>query len=129
MTINEYLSKQIPERKELLSSIHEIILRTNPKLSAEVAPMMGAEMIQYKIKTYFVYGLASGKNHMTLHSMPMYAVKPIHKKYSGLLKKAKFRKGCINFKTASDMPLDITEQFLTDCSKIDWQAIMKKYGK
>ena len=46
MTVNEYLSKQEPERKELLSSIHELILKTNKKVKPEVGKMMGGDMIQ-----------------------------------------------------------------------------------
>jgi regulatory protein YycH of two-component signal transduction system YycFG len=129
MTIDEYLAKQEPERKALLTSIHRIILKTNKKVSAEVAPMMGSDMIQYKVDNYFQYALASQKNHMTLHVLPMYGHKPIHEKYSKLLKKAKFQKGCINFKNADEIPLDITEQLFTDCAKIDWVAIMEKYKK
>jgi hypothetical protein len=143
MTPTEYLAKLPREEKELLTAIHEIILKTNPKVTAEVAPMMRQEMIQYKIlpkgiiagtapkatSRYFVYGLASTKNYMSLHLMPMYAHKPMHEKYSKLLKKAKFQKGCINFKNADEMPLDIAEQLMADCAKIDWEAVMKKYGK
>lgn len=129
MTITEYLSKQEPERKKLMHAIHETILKTNKKVKAEVGSMMGGDMIQYKINTNFVYGLAGNKNHMTLHALPMYAFKSIHEKYSNLLKKAKFQKGCINFKNADEMPLDITEQLLTDCAKIDWEAIMAKFKK
>lgn len=127
MTPSEFISKQEPERQKLLTSMHEIILKTNKKVTAEVAPMMRMEMIEYKIKTHFVYGLANAKNYMSIHAMPMYSCKPIHDKYSKLLKKAKFQKGCINFKNADEMPLDIAEQFLTDCAKIDWVAVMEKY--
>jgi uncharacterized protein YdhG (YjbR/CyaY superfamily) len=115
MTIDEYLAKQEPERKALLTSIHRIILKTNKKVSAEVAPMMGSDMIQYKVDNYFQYALASQKNHMTLHVLPMYGHKPIHEKYSKLLKKAKFQKGCINFKNADEIPYGkIQEETIND---------------
>jgi hypothetical protein len=129
MTTAEYISQQTPERQKLLTSLHEIILKTNKKVTAEVAPMMRQEMIQYKIKNYFIYGLAAGKNHMTLHLLPMYMHKPIHEQYSKLIKKAKFQKGCINFNDASEMPLDIAKQLLTDCAKIDMVAVMEKRRK
>ncbi len=129
MTPTEYLASLEPEEKKLLTAIHKIILKTNPKVVAEVAPMMGKEMIQYKMKNYFVYGLVSTKNHMSLHAMPMYGCKPIHEKFSKLLKKAKFQKGCINFKNEAEMPLDITEEFMTACAEIDMVALMKKYGR
>jgi hypothetical protein len=129
MTINEYLTSVESERQQLLSSLHKIILKTNKKVAAEVGPMMGTDMIQYKINGYFVYGLASQKNYMSLHAMPMYGCKPVHDKYSKLLKKAKFQKGCINFKNSDEMPLDLAEELLTDCAKIDWEAIIEKYKK
>jgi len=129
MTPTEYIAEQAPERQALLKSIHKLILKTGKNLTAEVAPMMGAEMIQYKINNYFAYALASGKAHMTLHAMPMYMNKPIHEKYSKLLKKSQLQKGCINFKNADEMPLDTIEQFLTDCAKVDIVAVMEKYKK
>jgi hypothetical protein len=128
MTINEYINKQEPEKKALLSSIHELILKTNKKVKAEVGPMMGTDMIQYKVNNFFLYGLANQKNYMSLHALPMYGYKPIHEKYSKLLKKAKFQKGCINFKNADEMPLDITEDLLADCAKMG-DAIIEKYKK
>ncbi|HTB32125.1 MAG TPA: hypothetical protein VK808_08875 [Bacteroidia bacterium] len=129
MTPEEFIAKQSPDRQPLLRSIHEIILKTNKKAVAEVAPMMRQEMIQYKVNNYFVYALASPKTHMSIHAMPMYCTKSIHEKFSKLLKKAKFQKGCINFKDATEMPLDIAEDFMTECAKIDWVSVMKKYKK
>ncbi len=128
MTINEYINKQEPEKKALLSSIHELILKTNKNVKAEVSPMMGTEMIQYKFNNFFLYGLANQKNYMSLHVLPMYGCKPIHEKYSKLLKKAKFQKGCINFKNADEMLLDITEDMLSDCAEMG-EAIIEKYKK
>jgi hypothetical protein len=129
MTPEEYIAKQTPERQALLTALHKIILKTNKKVTPVVDKMMGGDMIQYKTNNLFVYGLASPKNHMSLHAMPMYGCKPIHEKFSNLLKKAKFQKGCINFKNDSEMPLDIAEEFMTACSKIDLVALMKQWGK
>lgn len=129
MTPAEYIDKQDPERRALLTSIHRLILKTNKNVSPGVSKMMGADMIQYKTGNYFTYGLASVKNHISLHLLPMYMNKPIHEKYTGLLTKATFQKGCINFKNASEMPLDKVEQLLTDCSKIDVVAMLEKRKK
>ncbi len=129
MTVQEYISTLAPERAALISSLHNTIIDTNKKVKAEIGRMMGAEMIQYKIGNYFVYGLASVKNYMSLHAMPLYGHKPIHEKYSKLLTKATFQKGCINFKNAEEMPLNIAKDLLTDCAKIDWEAMIEKYKK
>ena len=129
MTIDEYIAMQTPERRELLSSIHKIILNTNKKMTTEVAKMMGVETIQYKTNNYFTFGLASNKNYMSLHLMPMYMCKPIHEKYSKLLTKAKFQKGCINFNNADEIPLNIAEQLLAECAKIDIPAMLENRKK
>ncbi len=129
MSIDDFLLLQSPERKEILSSIHEIIIIADKLIKAEVGKMMGNEMILYTYGGIFKYGLASVKNHMSLHSMPIYAIPKLHLKYQNLLTKAKFQKGCINFRNKDEMPLDIVKDLLTDCAKIDLLAIMENFKK
>lgn len=117
MTTAEFLNKLEPERKKLLGQIDKIIKQTNPKVASKVGKMMGQDMILYEIEGAFGYALASAKGHMTLHSIIMYCNAPIHAKYSKLLNKAKFQKGCINFKDAEQMPLDVVKEFMADCAK------------
>ena len=79
--------------------------------------MMGKEMVFYEIDGAFIYALSSVKSHMSIHNMVLYGHKPVHEKYAKLLGKAKFQKGCINFNTAEQMPLDIVKDFMADCAK------------
>jgi hypothetical protein len=53
----------------------------------------------------------------------------MYSKYKALLTKAKFQKGCINFKSEDEMPLNIVQQFIQDCSKIDLLKIRQEYQK
>jgi len=129
MKPEEFLKKLTPERKFLLSAIHEIILNKDKNVKAEVEKMMGKEMITYKTSGVFKYGLADAKNYMSLHLMPIYASATLHSKYEKLLDKAKFQKGCINFKNDKEIPLDILKNLLSDCSKVDLVAIIEKYRK
>ena len=131
MTVTEYISKQDPERQELLSSIHQIILDTDKKISGNMGQCMGKDMILYTrtTNTPFMYALASVKNYMSLHVMPLYGSKPLHEKYSKLLPNAKIQKACINFQNESELPLDIVKQLFRECSKIDWKALLEKYQK
>lgn len=129
MTIPEYISSQAEERQELLSQIHEIILQKDKTVKAEIAPMMGKDMIIYNAPGTFKYGLASVKKYMSLHVLPMYASTAIHEKYKALLKDASFQKGCINFNHKEEMPLKIVKELITDCSKIDLQAIREEQLK
>lgn len=131
MSVADYLSKQTHERKELLSTIHQIIIDIDNKVSAKVGECMGQEMILYtrSENTPFIYALASVKNYMSLHVMILYGNKAMSEKYIKLLPKAKFQKACINFKDETELPLDIVKQLFQDCAKVDWKALLEKYQK
>jgi hypothetical protein len=129
MTPSQFIDALESPRKEIISAIHKIILKTNKGILAEVSGMMGKQMLIYKKREIFTYALSSVKSHMSLHLMPIYGYPPLHAKYSKLLNKAKFQKGCINFKQAEDMPLNMVEELMTECSKVDMVALMEKYKK
>lgn len=120
MTAEEYIAKLDPSRKDIISSIHSIIVKNNKRVKPEVDKMMGQEMIQYKLDGIFMYGLAGmGKSHMSLHLLPMYGSPNIYNKYIKLLDKAKFQKGCINFSKPEQMPLKIVEGIVKECAKCE----------
>jgi len=129
MPISKFISKQPPERQKILKEIHEIIIQGDKSVTAEVGFMMGKEMIVYKAPGIFKYGLSSVKNYMSLHAMPIYGSQVLYSRYKNILKKAKFQKGCINFISEEDMPLDILSKLITDCSKIDLLKIKEDYIK
>ena len=129
MTISEFISTQPEERQELLSQLHEIIIQKDKTVTPVIAPMMGKEMIIYNAPGIFKYGLSSVKNYMSLHVLPMYGSAILYKKYNELLKDANFQKGCINFKSKKEMPLNTVKNLIADCSKIDLLAIRENYLK
>jgi len=129
MQIKDYIAKQTEERQRLLKAIHEIIVTNDKTVIPTVGPMMGKEMILYKAKSVMKYGLASAKNYITLHILPIYGSPKLYAKYKTLLQKAKFQKGCINFSNEQEMPLDIIKQLIIDCSFVDLQKIREEYIK
>lgn len=129
MTISEFISKQISARQQLLTDIHNIIINEDKTVVAAIEPMMGKEIIVYKDAGVFKYGLASTKNYMSLHLMPIYSSQVLHSKYKQLLPGANFQKGCINFNDEKEMPLSIVKQLIKDCSKFDMHAIKEAYLK
>ena len=127
MTVTAYISKQDISRRQLLSDIHEIIIEREPKLTVEVGKMMSKEMILYKMGGIFKYGLASNKDYMSLHAMPIYGAPKLHEKYRKLLPQCNFQKGCMNFKQIDN--LDIVKQMIEDCATIDLVAMIAKRKK
>ena len=128
MTAADYISKQEIERRPILSSINAIILQEDKSVIQDIGPMMGKGMILYKEKGYFKYGLASVKNYMSIHIMPIYGGSSLHEKYQKLLPSVRFQKGCLNFKNAADVPLETIRQLFADCAKVSIAAMMEKRG-
>lgn len=125
--VKQYISAQLKERHSILSAIHSVILKKDKTVVPIVEPMMGKAMILYKDKGMMKYGLASMKQYLSLHVLPIYGSKSLYDKYKSLLPKANFQKGCINFNSAEEMPLEIVTQLIADCSKIDLVAEREKY--
>lgn len=129
MEVSDFILMQSAERQSLLNEIHKIIVKFDKSVSAAVESMMGKEMIVYKAPGIFKYGLSSVKNYMSLHVMPIYGSSILYSKYKSLLSKANFQKGCINFKNVEEMPLEIVEQLIVDCSKVDLQKMKEEFTK
>jgi len=125
--VSQFINRQLKDRQRLLTGIHKIILKEDKAVKAKIKPMMGKEMIVYHAPGAFKYGLASAKNYMSLHVMPIYGSASLYSKYKALLPRANFQKGCINFKIEEEMPLDIVRQLIQDCSKIDLLAIKESH--
>jgi len=127
--VKHYIASQHPDRQRVLTDIHFIILEEDKTVVPFVEPMMGKEMIVYKGKGYMKYGLASMKNYMSLHVLPIYGSQALFSTYKALFQNAKFQKGCINFDSPDEMPLDVVRQLFADCSKIDLLKIREDYLK
>lgn len=121
MSATDFIQNQKPERQQILSGIHQIVIETDKNVKSEVGKMMGKQMIIYKTSGVFKYGLSSLKEHMSLHVMPIYGSAALHSRYQKLLFNARFQKGCIN--------LEIVKQLIGDCAKIDLVAIMNEIKK
>ena len=119
MLATEHIAQQPAQRQQLLSDIHAIIIAGDKTVSAVVEPMMGKDMIIYKVGGMMKYGLASVKKYMSLHVLPMYMAPNIYDKFKALLPDAIFQKGCINFSLADEMPADIIKLLIGDCAAID----------
>ena len=127
--IQDYIKSQPKDRQRILSDLHALIMKNDKTVTPVVEPMMGKEMIIYKGKKMMKYGLASMKEYMSLHALPIYMNPALHAKYQSLLVKASFQKGCINFNTEEEMPVAVVKSLIKDCAKIDLAAIRANYLK
>ncbi len=128
-SITTYIQSQPADWQKTLSTIHAAILKGDKSVTATVETMMRAEMIIYKCKGMMKYGLAGGKNYMSLHVLPMYGSKTLYEKFKALLPLAAFQKGCINFKSQDEMPVKAITQIISDCAPIDLVKLREEYLK
>jgi len=129
MTVSEFISTIAPERQATITAFHEAIIANDPTVEPVIKPMMGKEMILYEERCYMKYGLASTKNYMSLHCLPMYMNKALHAKYAGLLPDAKLQKGCINFTDEAEMPVEILVSLIAECSSISIATMLENRKK
>jgi hypothetical protein len=126
MTPKQYLDTLPEDRREVISKLRSIILKSDPLVKEVVAGMMGREMLMYMQGDFMKYALSSVKSHMSFHSMVMYGSSirfgggGLREKFEKLLPKAKFQKGCINFKNVAQLPLDIAEKFVKEMAKAEY---------
>ena len=120
MTPTQYIDSLPEDRKEVISRMRELILKSDPLVREVVAGVMGRDALVFLQGDIMKYSLSSAKQYMSFYTMVMYASKGMAEKFSKLLPKAKFQKGCINFKTAMHMPLDIAEKFIEEMSAIEY---------
>lgn len=127
--MTDFIQSMPAERQGILTAMHEVIIANDSSVTPVIKPMMGKEMIMYEQRCYMKYGLASAKNYMSLHCLPMYMNVPLHQKYEKLLPDAKFQKGCINFTDAEAFPTAVLAALIADCAPIDLAAILENRKK
>jgi hypothetical protein len=129
MSIDEFISGTPQDRQQLLRALHGAIIANDPSVIAEIKPMMGKEMILYEQRRYMKYGLASTKQHLSLHCLPMYMDPALHGQFTKLLPDAQFQKGCINFKDAAAMPVAVLAEIIAACSAVNIADVLEKRKK
>ena len=129
MEIAQYISSQPAERQDTLIAFHGVIMANDPTVMPVVKPMMGKDMILYEDRGYMKYGLASTKNHMSLHCLPIYMNVPLHTKYAALVPSAKVQKGCINFADETELPPAVLASLIAECSAISIADMLEKRKK
>ena len=71
-------------------------------------------MIVYEANGLTKYALASEKNYMSLHIIPMQRSSKMYAIYKMLLNRADFQGRSIHFTSGTDMPLPIVQQLIRD---------------
>lgn len=123
-TAEEYISLLDEPRKSAILTIHNFIRETVPNLSPFIqSGMIGYGKMPYKTKSgitgdWFLIGLASQKNYISLYSCATQHGKYLTETYKDLLGKASIGKSCIRYKKIEDIPWDSLKKLLRESESI-----------
>ena len=131
-TVSAYLKSLPPERRRVVSTVREVVLKNLPTGYRE---SMGFGYITYGVplETYpgtyngqpLCYaGLAAQKNHYALYLMGAYADPTKGKRLAAEFrkrgKKLDMGKSCLRFKTLEDLPLDVIGDMIASIPPDEW---------
>ena len=131
-TVAEYIAALPDDRRQTIETVRRVILDNLPP-GYEEAILSG--MISYQVplarfsNTYnghplMLAGLASEKNYLAVHLMPLYGNQKMADRFRARFKaagkKLDMGKACVRFKKADDLPLDAVAEVIAGVSLDTW---------
>ena len=131
-TVEEYLQELVPDRREEIQAVRELVLDNLPPGYVET---MNWGMITYEIpldrypdtynKQPLMYAaLASQKRYMSLYLMCVYSHREsriwFEERFKASGKKLNMGKSCVRFRRVEDLPLDLIAETVAGTSVEDY---------
>lgn len=117
-TADEYIDGLEEPRKSQIKTLHQLIVKTVPKLKPFIiSGMIGYGSYKYKSKSgregeWCVLALASQKNYISLYVCAMDGERYLTEEYKPKLPKTSIGKSCIRFKKIEDIDLEVIKDML-----------------
>ena len=130
MEIEQYISTLSQTEQQAISQFRKVILENDKVVSESFGKFMSnPNAINYNEQGVFKYGLTVAKNYISFHSLVMYSNPQLMDELKLKLPKAKFQKGCINFKSLDEFPESVLIDHMQISSKIDFSPVINRYLK
>ncbi len=114
---------------DILNKLKKIILKHDKKVEAKEGTHMGGRGTLFNQEDVFKYALAKTKTGYSFHSLAMYANPDLYNDLKSKMTKAKLQKGCVNFKSEEDFPVDLFEEHMKKSAKADFSPVIDHYKK
>ncbi len=113
-----------------IDALRAIIMTADPAVTQCDGPVMGNDnAIAYEEQGVFKYALARTKTGVTVHTMVLYAHPDLADTVKALFKGAKLQKGCINFRSLSDIDPEAFQTLMTQSAARDFSSVIASYQK
>jgi len=130
MEIDQYIGTLSDNEQQIIGQFRKTIAENDSAVSESFGKFMSnPNAISFNEQGVFKYGLTLAKNYISFHSLVMYANPQLMAELKLKLPKAKFQKGCINFKTLDEFPISVLTEHIQISSKIDFSPMINRYLK
>ena len=130
MEIEQYISTLSESEQQSINQFRKIISENDKAVSESFGKFMSnPNAISYNEQGVFKYGLTVAKNYISFHSLVMYSNPELMDELKSKLPKAKFQKGCINFKSLDEFPESVLTAHMQRSSQIDFSPVINRYLK
>lgn len=109
LSYERYLDGLPPERRTEADKVWRVVRESMPEGFVEE---IGAKYLNFKAGEDWYVALANQKNYISLHLMPLYFFPEVKAKLDASAPRLKCGKGCINFKKAEELPLDVIAEIV-----------------
>jgi uncharacterized protein YdhG (YjbR/CyaY superfamily) len=110
ITYEQYLSNLPPERRGEVDQVWRAVRASMPTGYTEE---VGPKYLIFKADDQQYVALANQKNYISLHLIPLYIFPELQTKLDASGRNLKCGKGCINFKRAEDLPLEVIAEIIS----------------
>ncbi len=118
----QFLDNLPPERRGEVEQVWQVVRKSMPD---DYREEVTAKHLTFKASGEWYVALASQKNYLSLHLVPMYVYPELRAKLDAGGKKLKCGKGCINFKRAEELPLEAIGEIIGATSAADYVEKMR----
>ena len=126
LSYEQFLDSLPPERRGEVERVWQVVRESVPDGYCEEVT---AKFLTFKAAREWYVALASQKNYLSLHLTPIYVYPELRAKLDAGGKKLKCGKGCINFKRAEELPLDVIGEIIGASSAADYVEKMRSLRK
>lgn len=126
LSYEQFLGSLPPERRGEVERVWQIVRASMPDGYREEVT---AKYLTFKAEGEWYVALASQKNYLSLHLVPIYVYPELRAKLDAGGKKVKCGKGCINFKRAEELPLEAIGEIIGANSAADYVEKMRGVRK
>lgn len=109
LSFQQYLAGLPDDRRREIEKVWRVVRRSMPKGYTE---QVGPKFLSFMAGDEWYVALANQKNYISLHMIPLYVFPEMKAKFDEVAGNLKCGKGCINFKRAEDLPLDVIGEII-----------------